>query len=178
LFWLKHAIGYALFNTPGNASCDVCFNVRCNARSDIRSNASRAFNPVTTPSAPEVLNTPAPRVVLVDGSSGYRHLISSYLITNWPDAVIEAIDPFSQTMRGPGMAFGATGDVIIIGGIGTGSEAISVLERLRKRSACPPVILLVAQALMAESAALIAAGATGIKTPYQKIACASSSMPV
>lgn len=117
---------------------------------------------MTTPSAPEVLNTPAPRVVLVDGSSGYRHLISSYLITNWPDAVIEAIDPFSQTMRGPGMAFGATGDVIIIGGIGTGSEAISVLERLRKRSACPPVILLVAQALMAESAALIAAGATGI----------------
>jgi len=113
-------------------------------------------------SASALLHHPAPRIVLVDGSSGYRRLVSTYLMTQWPHAVIEQVDPFSQTMRGPGIAFGTTGDLIIMGGIGTYIEAISVLARLRERIHCPPVIMLVSHSIIDQSAALIAAGAAGV----------------
>ena len=104
----------------------------------------------------------APRIVLVDGSNGYRRLIAAFLQARWPQAVIEQVDPFSQTMRGPGIAFGTTGDLIVLGGIGTVSEAIAVLKRLQERVQCPPVILLVSHSLAAETASFIAAGAAGV----------------
>lgn len=104
----------------------------------------------------------APRIVLVDGSSGYRRLIATFLQARWPQAIIEQVDPYSQTMRGPGIAFGTTGDLIVLGGIGTVSEAIEVLKRLQDRAQCPPVILLVSRSLAADTSSFIAAGAAGV----------------
>ena len=104
----------------------------------------------------------AARIVLVDGSSGYRRLISTFLLAKWPRASVEEVDPFSQTMLGAGMVFGTSGDVIVLGGIGTLKEAISLLDRLRNREQCPPVILLISREIAGETAALIAAGAAGV----------------
>ena len=71
------------------------------------------------------------RIALIEGSLGYRKVISAYLHAQWPDVVIEAVDPYSQTMRGAGVDFGMGCDAIILGGVGTRAEALSALARLR-----------------------------------------------
>jgi hypothetical protein len=44
------------------------------------------------------------RVTLIDGSAGLGTTIASLVSNYFPDAAIEDIDLFSQTMRGAGMA--------------------------------------------------------------------------
>ncbi len=100
------------------------------------------------------------RISIIDGSGGYRAILAAFIRGRWPDAKIEDIDPFSQTMRGAGMAFGGRGDLVILGGIGTRAEALSALERLGKRQM--PVILLVSHEMQVESADLLAAGAAAV----------------
>ncbi|MBI3714373.1 MAG: serine/threonine protein kinase [Betaproteobacteria bacterium] len=100
------------------------------------------------------------RISLIDGSQGYRRILGAFIHDRWPDAKIEDIDPFSQTMRGAGLAFGGASDLIILGGIGTRAEAMTALERIGKRNI--PVILLVSHEMQPESAALIEAGAAAV----------------
>ncbi len=100
------------------------------------------------------------RISVIDGSPGYRAILSAFIRSHWADAAIEEIDPFSQTMRGAGMAFGGKGDMVILGGIGTHGEALSALERLGKRQM--PVILLVSHEMQAEAKELMQAGAVAV----------------
>jgi hypothetical protein len=44
------------------------------------------------------------RVTLIDGSAGLGTTIAALVSNYFPDAAIEDIDLFSQTMRGAGMA--------------------------------------------------------------------------
>ncbi len=109
-----------------------------------------------------LLNRPSSanrRVTVIDGSTGLRLAIAALVQEYFPDAVIEDIDPFSQTMRGPGFSFSTSGSAIVLGGVGTEAEANDALKRLRSRANCPPIIMLVAEQLMRLRASFVAAGA-------------------
>lgn len=125
--------------------------------------------------APGLPRGSAPRIAVIAGAVGYRQVLCSYLRSEWPDAAIEEIDPFSQTMRGAGVSFGADADVMLVAGLGTQAEAISALGRLgvasRQPAAegaghepphVPPVILLASQDLAANARLLIEAGAAAV----------------
>ena len=99
---------------------------------------------------------------VIDGSAGYRKLLSAFLLTEWPGAIIEEVDPFAETLQGIGHAFGTGSDVILLGGIGTVAEACASLKRLAARNNCPPVILMVARELEPQLAMLIEAGAISV----------------
>lgn len=111
---------------------------------------------------PEKVNTRPLNFAVIDGSAGYRSVLSAFLQTAWPQATIEEVDPFAETLRGIGFAFGTNSDVILLGGIGTTAEALSSLQRLRAREHCPPVILMVARELEPQVALLIEAGASSV----------------
>ncbi len=100
-----------------------------------------------------------PIVAIVDGSVGFRLAIAALVTEYFPDARIEDIDPYSQTMCGAGFTFGTRGDAVILGGVGTESEAFDALTRLRSRDNCPPIIMLVADNLASQRPTLLAAGA-------------------
>ncbi len=125
-----------------------------------------------TPVAP---HPASPRIAVIAGAIGYRQVLCSYLRSEWPDASIEEIDPFSQTMRGAGISFGADADVMLVAGLGTQSEAISALGRLGVTSRhaagleaagakphTPPVILLASQDLAVHARLLVEAGAAAV----------------
>lgn len=134
------------------------------------SSPSPADSRTVPPSAPAAPQS----VAVIEGSSGYRKVLTSYIRTAWPDARIEAIDPYSQTMRGAGIVFGTQCDVMVLGGIGTRAEAMSALARLRAnaRSADaaadvpptppPPLVMLVSPELASQADQLRAAGAAAV----------------
>ena len=99
---------------------------------------------------------------VIDGSAGYRAVLSTFLLAQWPTACVEEVDPFAETLQGVGHTFGTRSDVILLGGIGTFDEACASLKRLLARDGCPPVILMVAPELEAQAALLIAAGAASV----------------
>ena len=76
------------------------------------------------------------RISVIVGSIGYRRILTTLIRSALPHARIEDVDPYSQTMRGSGLAFGGVADVIVLGGIGTEAEALSALQRLRARDDC------------------------------------------
>ena len=84
---------------------------------------------------------------VIDGSAGYRSVLAAFLLAEWPEANIEEVDPFAETLRGMGLTFGAKCDLILLGGIGTFAEGNAALKRLLARDQCPPVILMVAREL-------------------------------
>ena len=99
---------------------------------------------------------------VIDGSAGYRAVLSAFLLAQWPNACVEEVDPFAETLQGAGHTFGTRSDVILLGGIGTFEEARASLKRLKAREGCPPVILMVAPELEAQAATLVAMGAAAI----------------
>lgn len=107
--------------------------------------------------APRQLN-----FAVIDGSAGYRAVLSAFLLSQWPHAIVEEVDPFAETLRGVGIAFGTNSDVILLGGIGTVGEARASLQRLLAREKCPPVILMVARELEPQVAMLIDSGAASV----------------
>ncbi len=111
---------------------------------------------------PEEVISPQLNFAVIDGSAGYRAVLSAFLLSQWPNAVVEEVDPFAETLRGVGIAFGTNSDVILLGGIGTVGEARASLQRLRAREKCPPVILMVARELEPKVAMLIADGAASV----------------
>ncbi len=121
----------------------------------------------------------SPRIAVIAGAIGYRQVLTAFLRSAWPTAAIEEIDPFSQTMRGAGMVFGARADVLLVAGLGTLAEAISALGRLgvarraapedtaeagdaKQAARVPPVVLLASQDLASHAHALIEAGAAAV----------------
>ena len=112
---------------------------------------------MSTPSRTQI--APPVHVAIVDGSAGIRMCIALNVKQLFPHATIEDIDPFSQTMRGAGFALGSRGDAIVLGGVGTEREAHDALKRLCSSTEVPPIIMLVAQSLMKNRDAFIAAGA-------------------
>lgn len=111
---------------------------------------------------PHPINPAQPNFAVIDGSAGYRAVLSAFLLAHWPDASIEEVDPFAETLRGMGLAFGSDSDVILLGGIGTYAEASASLQRLRARENCPPVVVMVARELEPQVATLLEAGAASI----------------
>ncbi|MBL0123129.1 MAG: protein kinase [Betaproteobacteria bacterium] len=111
---------------------------------------------------PQCTGAAGPHISVIEGSIGYQRLLTSLIRAALPSAEIEGIDPFSQTMRGSGIAFGINSDVIVLGGIGTEAEAMSALQRLRTRESCPPIILLTSHELEPLSSRLCAAGAAAV----------------
>ena len=99
---------------------------------------------------------------VIDGSAGYRAVLSTFLLVRWPTACVEEVDPFAETLQGVGHTFGASSDVILLGGIGRFDEACASLKRLRARDHCPPVILMVASELETQAAMLVAMGAAAV----------------
>ena len=118
--------------------------------------------PATTVAAEATSCPLSPHIVLMDGSAGFRRVIANYLLSVWPAATVEEIDPFSQTMRGAGISFGAHGDMLVLGGIGTRNEALSALGRLQNHKRCPPIVLIVTRDLAAHLDELKAAGAAAV----------------
>ena len=99
---------------------------------------------------------------VIDGSAGYRAVLSTFLLAEWPNAAVEEVDPFAETLQGIGYTFGTSADLILLGGIGTFAEARSALTRFTARVDCPPVILMVARELAPQMAALLASGASSV----------------
>ncbi len=99
---------------------------------------------------------------VIDGSAGYRSVLSTFLLAEWPNATVEEVDPFAETLQGRGHTFGTHSDVILLGGIGTYAEACASLKRLTARDRCPPVILMVARELEPQVPMLLAAGAASV----------------
>jgi Protein kinase domain len=106
--------------------------------------------------------TTSPHISIVDGSAGLRLLLAAFIKTRIHDAVIELIDPFSQTMRGAGITVSGQGSAVILGGLGTTSEVFDSLKRMHSRVMCPPIIILVSADLLAEEVAFIQAGAFAV----------------
>lgn len=120
----------------------------------------------------------SPRIAVIAGAIGYRQVLTAFLRSAWPAAAIEEIDPFSQTMRGAGMVFGAQADLLLVAGLGTPAEAISALGRLgvvpraapghaaaddaMQTAHAAPVVLLASQDLASHAQALIEAGAAAV----------------
>ena len=102
------------------------------------------------------------RVSVIVGSTGYRRVLITLIRSRLPQAQIEGVDPYSQTMRGSGIEFGTAADVIVLGGIGTEAEALSALQRLRAYPACPPIIVLASHELSPMVPELYAAGAADV----------------
>ena len=99
---------------------------------------------------------------VIDGSAGYRSVLSSFLLAEWPNAVVEEVDPFAETLQGRGYTFGTHSDVILLGGIGIFAEACASLKRLTARDRCPPVVLMVARELEPQVTMLLAMGAASV----------------
>jgi serine/threonine protein kinase len=112
-----------------------------------------------TQSHPLQATVAAERVTVIDGSAGLRLAITALVNEHFPNAAIEDIDPFSQTLRGSGFSFGASGSAIVLGGVGTEAEAHDVLKRLRSRTNCAPIIMLVAESLMRHRDVFLSQGA-------------------
>ena len=85
---------------------------------------------------------------MIDGSTGLRLAIAAIIKQYFPTAVIEDLDPYSQTMRSAGLSFGAPADAIVLGGVGTEAEANDALKRLQSLAGCPAIIMLAAENLM------------------------------
>lgn len=114
-----------------------------------------------------------PRFTLIDGSAGLRLLLSSFIRSRHVGALIDEIDPFSQTIQGfsaslsarPVATMSRENHVIIIGSIGTLAEARAALAKLFQKSSqhdCAPVTLLVPPELIAAREALLACGAFAV----------------
>jgi eukaryotic-like serine/threonine-protein kinase len=143
----------------------------------IPANAREVFRPVSeapivavpaTPVADDANQTqrikPAagPTVSVIDGSPGLRTVLAAFVRKQWPDAIIEEIDPYSQTMRGELSTIGARGSVIVVGAMGSEDEARTTLERLQSRLNCPPIVALIPRALADRKQALIDQGARAV----------------
>ena len=110
----------------------------------------------------EAFSALQPKISVIDGAYGSRRLVSMFVRQRWPNAVIEEVDPFSQTMRGVGITFAAKGDLLIVGGIGSRGEAIDALKHTRASPDCPPIILLVNSDLEDSAGELAEAGASAV----------------
>ena len=104
----------------------------------------------------------APHISIVDGSAGLRLLLAAFIKTRLHDAVIEDIDPFSQTMRGAAITLSNQGNVVILGGLGTINEVTDALKRMHSRVNCPPIIILVSTDLVPHTTSFIEAGAFAV----------------
>ena len=102
------------------------------------------------------------RIALIDGSAGVRMLLATLVKSGYPNAVIKDIDPYAQTMRGAAFNVDTDGDVIILGGLGTLTEATDALARLRTRTDCAPIIVLCESELSRQPKPLLAAGAFAV----------------
>ncbi len=102
------------------------------------------------------------RIALIDGSAGVRMLLATLVKSGYPNAVIKDIDPYAQTMRGAAFNVDTDGDVIILGGLGTLTEATDALTRLRTRTDCAPIIVLCESELSRQPKPLLAAGAFAV----------------
>jgi hypothetical protein len=138
-FDLRNALASLMAAHPGNPLDSSTGAITAHLRAQSAS-VPRDFL-VTGPMT--VLPTSQPKISVIDGAHGSRKLISIFIRQRWPNALIEEVDPFSQTMRGVGITFAAKGDLLIVGGIGSCAEAIEVLKSARASTACPPIILLV-----------------------------------
>lgn len=121
--------------------------------------AERAF---TTTGPIKAFPTLAPRIAVIDSAYGSRTLISLFLRQRWPNAVIDAIDPFTETMHGLHSFVAPDANLLIIGSIGAVDEAESMLAKLRMRPEPPGVILLISPELEAHAPALAVAGAHAV----------------
>jgi Protein kinase domain len=115
-----------------------------------------------------------PHISIVDGAAGRRLLLSAFIRSRHPQAMIEEIDPFAQTALRVGRAFAATAVIstqtdnrqvpraIVLGGIGSIRDAQDMLTRLFSQSSqqdCPPVVLLASPDLQSSRDFLKGAGA-------------------
>jgi DNA-binding NarL/FixJ family response regulator len=103
-----------------------------------------------------------PKISVIDGAYGSRRLVSMFVRQRWPNALIEEVDPFSQTMCGAGITFAAKGDLLIVGGIGSHGEAIDALEHTRANPDSTPIILLVNSDMEDSAHELAEAGASAV----------------
>lgn len=101
-------------------------------------------------------------ISIVDGSNGLRAILRAFLTLEWPDAHIEDVDPYSQTVRGGQLAHSAGGSILLLGAIGSLKEAKIAIQRMHERAMYPAIILLVPRELAEEEAALIEAGAVAV----------------
>ena len=99
---------------------------------------------------------------VIDGSAGYRNVLRAFLLTEWPSACIEEVDPFDETRPGIGRTVAARTDVILLSGAGTFVGACAAMHQLAVLDNCPPVILMVTRELAPQAALLIKAGASAI----------------
>lgn len=101
-------------------------------------------------------------ISIVDGSNGLRDILKTFMSLEWPDAHIEDIDPYSQTLRGAHLANTAGGSILLLGAIGSLAEAKNTIARMHARAMYPAIILLVPRDLAMQETALMEAGAVAV----------------
>ncbi|MBL8518675.1 MAG: serine/threonine protein kinase [Betaproteobacteria bacterium] len=107
-------------------------------------------------------NAMSPRIAVLDSAYGSRTLIGLFLRQRWPNAVIDSIDPFTETMHGLHSIAAPDANLVIIGSIGSLAEATNVLGKLRNRPSPPGVILLISAELEPLARQLAEAGAHAV----------------
>ena len=84
------------------------------------------------------------RFLIVDDDAGYRHLLRYHLEVEWPDAVIDELQPSSASFLPAGLSLTGV-DLVLLGHPVGGSEGLTFLERLCARPDCPPVLVFAAE---------------------------------
>jgi len=80
-----------------------------------------------------------PRIFVIDTHDDFRHLLSHHLATHWPDAVVRLYNP-DESGRLPDDFSGAGNDVILLGGMASGHDALDWLCQFRRIPRFPPII--------------------------------------
>jgi DNA-binding NarL/FixJ family response regulator len=84
------------------------------------------------------------RFLIADDDAGYRQLLRYHLEVEWPDAVIDELQPSSAGLTVAGLSLAGV-DLILLGHPVGAGDGFAFLERLRARPNCPPVLVFATQ---------------------------------
>jgi ActR/RegA family two-component response regulator len=83
------------------------------------------------------------RFLIIDDDADYRRLLRYHLEVEWPDASIDELKPSSTGPRPEDLEL-ASIDFILLGHPSSHGGGLALLEQLRRRHGCPPIVLFAA----------------------------------